>query len=519
MIVGAGTGGTLTANRLRREHGEDVSITVIDEPGDHVYQPGLLFLPFGLTEPADIVRPRSRQLHDGIEFRPGAVDRVEVSTGMVHLEDGSEVGYDVLVIASGSRLLPEETEGLEDAFANGRAFSFYDLEGAVALRDALDGFTGGRIVINPVDMPIKCPVAPLEFCFLADWFFHREGLRDQVEITYVTPLDGAFTKPVASRELGGLLESKAVAMEAEFATGEVDGDGGRIVSWDQREVGFDILVSIPVHGGAEFVNRSPGLGDELGFVKTDAHSLQSTAAPNVFAIGDATNLPTSKAGSVTHFEGETLTANIDRYLKGRGARGKFRRARQLLHRDRLPQGAADRLQLRRRAVAGPLPGEPRRTATAERIKVEPHGETRFPALLLARPSAGPRRSRCRGADVNGRQAAGPQRTRSCRMSTVTYAGTPVEVDAEGFLEDPAQWNEQVAGQIAAENGIPELNERHWMVVNYMRDTYLEEGSAPSIRSLGKASGVPIKELYELFPKGPAKLAAKIGGIPKPRGCI
>ncbi len=323
MIVGAGTGGTLTANRLRREHGEDVSITVIDEPGDHVYQPGLLFLPFGLTEPADIVRPRSRQLHDGIEFRPGAVDRVEVSTGMVHLEDGSEVGYDVLVIASGSRLLPEETEGLEDAFANGRAFSFYDLEGAVALRDALDGFTGGRIVINPVDMPIKCPVAPLEFCFLADWFFHREGLRDQVEITYVTPLDGAFTKPVASRELGGLLESKAVAMEAEFATGEVDGDGGRIVSWDQREVGFDILVSIPVHGGAEFVNRSPGLGDELGFVKTDAHSLQSTAAPNVFAIGDATNLPTSKAGSVTHFEGETLTANIDRHLKGQELEGSF----------------------------------------------------------------------------------------------------------------------------------------------------------------------------------------------------
>ena len=323
MIIGAGTGGTLTANRLRREYGDDVSITVIDEEGDHVYQPGLLFLPFGLTEPADIVRPRSRQLHDGIEFRPGAVDRVEVSTETVHLGDGSEVGYDVLVIASGSRLLPEETEGLEDAFANGRAFSFYDLDDAVALRDALAGFTGGRLVVNPIDMPIKCPVAPLEFCFLADWFFHREGLRDQVEITYVTPLDGAFTKPVASRELGGLLESKGIAMEPEFATGEVDGDGGRLVSWDQREVDFDLLVAIPVHGGAEFVTRSPGLGDELGFVKTDAHTLQSAAAPNVFAIGDATNLPTSKAGSVTHFEGETLTANIDRHLKGEELAGSF----------------------------------------------------------------------------------------------------------------------------------------------------------------------------------------------------
>ena len=323
MIIGAGTGGTLTANRLRRQYGDDVSITVIDEEGDHVYQPGLLFLPFGLTEPADIVRPRSRQLHDGIEFRPGAVDRVEVSTETVHLGDGSEVGYDVLVVASGSRLLPEETEGLEDAFANGRAFSFYDLDDAAALRDALAGFTGGRLVVNAIDMPIKCPVAPLEFCFLADWFFHREGLRDQVEITYVTPLDGAFTKPVASRELGGLLESKGITMEPEFATGEVDGDGARIVSWDQREVGFDLLVAIPVHGGAEFVSRSPGLGDELGFVKTDAHTLQSAAAPNVFAIGDATNLPTSKAGSVTHFEGETLTANIERHLNGEELEGSF----------------------------------------------------------------------------------------------------------------------------------------------------------------------------------------------------
>jgi tRNA 2-thiouridine synthesizing protein E len=105
------------------------------------------------------------------------------------------------------------------------------------------------------------------------------------------------------------------------------------------------------------------------------------------------------------------------------------------------------------------------------------------------------------------------------MSTVTYAGTPVEVDAEGFLEDPAQWNEQVGEQIAAENGIAELTDRHWMVVNYMRDSYLENGTAPSIRRLGKASGVPIKELYSLFPKGPAKLAAKVAGIPKPRGCI
>lgn len=105
------------------------------------------------------------------------------------------------------------------------------------------------------------------------------------------------------------------------------------------------------------------------------------------------------------------------------------------------------------------------------------------------------------------------------MTTVTYAGTPVEVDAEGFLSDTGQWNEQVAAEIAAQSGIEQLTDRHWLVVNFMRDTYLESGSAPSIRTLGKASGVPIKELYQLFPKGPAKLAAKVAGIPKPRGCI
>ena len=105
------------------------------------------------------------------------------------------------------------------------------------------------------------------------------------------------------------------------------------------------------------------------------------------------------------------------------------------------------------------------------------------------------------------------------MSTATYAGTPVEVDAEGFMTDPQQWNEQIAAEIASEAGIPQLTDRHWQVVNFMRNAYLEKGEAPSIRTLGKASGVQIKELYQLFPKGPAKLAAKIAGIPKPRGCI
>jgi sulfide:quinone oxidoreductase len=317
VILGGGTGGTLVANRLRKLYPEaELSIEVVDQDDRHVYQPGLLFVPFGLTHTEDIVRSRRRQLHKGISFRNVAIDRVETEANEVHLADGMVLGYDVLVIATGAILVPEETEGLTGPGWNEQVFTFYTPEGAAALEAALADFDGGRIVVNVVDMPIKCPVAPLEFSFLADWYFHQRGIRDRVQLTYVTPLDGAFTKPVASQHLGGMLEEKGIELITEFNTGEVDGAGGRLVSYDEREVPFDLAVVIPLHGGAEYVGRSPGLGDDLNFVPTDQRTLQSEAAPNVFVIGDATNVPASKAGSVTHFEGETLVDNIDRFLAG-----------------------------------------------------------------------------------------------------------------------------------------------------------------------------------------------------------
>jgi sulfide:quinone oxidoreductase len=312
VILGGGTGGTLVANRLQRLYGDDAEIVVVDHDDRHVYQPGLLFVPFGLAEPDDIVRPRSRQLRDGIEFRLAEVARVETAENTVWLEGGDRLPYDVLVVATGARLQPEETEGL---VWGEKVHTFYTLERAVALRDALENFEGGRLVVNMIDMPIKCPVAPLEFCFLADWFFKERFIRFGVELTYATPLDAAFTKPVSAEHLATLLEEKGVQLETEFATGRVEAEQGRLVSWDDRELPFDLLVSIPAHGGAAFVERSPGLGDELGFVRTDPHTLQSTAAENVFAVGDAAGVPTSKAGSVTHFEGETLVENIRRFLE------------------------------------------------------------------------------------------------------------------------------------------------------------------------------------------------------------
>ncbi|HZE07020.1 MAG TPA: FAD/NAD(P)-binding oxidoreductase [Solirubrobacteraceae bacterium] len=323
VILGGGTGGTLTANRLRRQLGDAAHITVIDRDDRHVYQPGLLFIPFGLTEPEDIVRSRAAQLHAGIKFRLGEVERVQTASDRVLLTDGEEIPYDVLVIASGAELLPGETEGLTGPGWNENMFTFYTLEGAVGLREALRDLRRGRLVVNMIDLPIKCPVAPLEFSFLADWYLRQRGVRDDVELVCATPLDAAFTQPVAARRIGSLMSDKGITLVTEFATGQVDGDGGQLISWDDRTLDFSLLVSIPLHGGAAYVSRSPGLGDELGFVEADRRTLQSKAAPNVFAIGDATDAPTSKAGSVTHFEGETLVANVCHFLAGEPLQATF----------------------------------------------------------------------------------------------------------------------------------------------------------------------------------------------------
>jgi sulfide:quinone oxidoreductase len=317
VILGGGTGGTMTANRLRRRYEPaEASIAVVDRDDRHVYQPGLLFVPFGLAHGDEIVRSRKRQLRAGIEFHESAVEQVVLEEDRVVLANGTRLPYDVLVVASGAVLQPEETEGLSGPGWNERVFTFYDLSGAEQLARALDAFDGGRLVVSLVDMPIKCPVAPLEFAFLADWYLAERGIRDAVELTYVTPLDAAFTKPVASARLAGLLEEKGIGLVTEFATGEVDGAHGRLVSWDEREIPFDLLVTVPAHGGAPYVTRSEGLGDVLGFVPTDPRTLQSLARPNVFVLGDATNVPTSKAGSVTHFEGEVIEENVDRFLAG-----------------------------------------------------------------------------------------------------------------------------------------------------------------------------------------------------------
>jgi sulfide:quinone oxidoreductase len=317
VVLGGGTGGTMAANRLRRRlDAGEATVHVVDRDDRHVYQPGLLFVPFGLAHVDEIVRPRRRQLRNGIVFHEGGVESVDLERERVVLDDGSLLPYDVLVVATGARLQPEETEGLTGPGWMERVFTFYTPGGAEALEGALAGFDGGRLVVGFVDLPLKCPVAPLEFAFLADWYLRERGVRAHTELVFATPLDGAFTKPIASRQLAGLLAEKEIELVTEFAAGSVDGAAGRMTSYAGDALDFDLLVTLPLHGGAGFLERSPGLADSLGFVPTDRRTLRAAAAPNVFALGDATDLPTSKAGSVTHFEAEVLADNVVRHLAG-----------------------------------------------------------------------------------------------------------------------------------------------------------------------------------------------------------
>lgn len=316
VILGAGTAGTMIANRMRARLPARWDLTVVDPEPNHLYQPGLLFLPFGARNETKMMRPRARTLDRSIRWIRKAVEIVDPDARDVALKGGDRLRYDLLVVASGSRIRPEETLGMLGPEWHRSIYDFYTLEGAQALRDALAGFPGGRLVLNAVEMPIKCPVAPMEFLFLADEFFVRRGIRDKVELTYVTPLDGAFTRPMCNKALSYLLAKKGIRIETDFGAAEVDAEGRKLRSFDDREVAYDLLVSVPAHGGAPFVEAS-GLGNEMGFVPTHPNTLQAKGHDDIFVLGDATDLPSSKAGSVAHFQSEVLEENLLRAMSGR----------------------------------------------------------------------------------------------------------------------------------------------------------------------------------------------------------
>ncbi len=323
LILGGGTAGTMMANKLAPVlNAREWQVTIVDNTEEHYYQPGFLFVPFGGYRLQDIVKPRRQYLPAGVKLVVSSIDHIEADKNKVVLGDQSILPYDYLIIATGADIHPEQTEGLVDDEWGKTKFDFYTPRGAELLAQFLKGWQGGKLVVNPIEMPIKCPVAPLEFLFLADAYFTERGIRDKVELNLVTPLSGAFTKPKASQILGDLLGRKRINVTPDFGLARVDSKEKKLVGWDDTEVGYDLLVSVPTNMGDPCIGRS-GLGDELNYVATDKQTLLAKGLENVFVIGDATNLPSSKAGSVVHFQSEILFENFLEHIDKRPMPARF----------------------------------------------------------------------------------------------------------------------------------------------------------------------------------------------------
>ncbi|MBF0280000.1 MAG: CBS domain-containing protein [SAR324 cluster bacterium] len=324
LILGAGTGGTLVANLLAGKLDlKEWSITVIDKSAEHVYQPGLIFIPFKLYEyegKKDVVKPITDPLSKKVDFVQGEIVSIDHDHKKVETNQGV-FEYDWLVCSMGCHIAPDEVDGLEEAMGND-VHTFYTLEGALAFQKAIKNMKEGKLVLNVAEMPIKCPVAPIEFVFLADYYFRMQGVRDQVEISFVTPLEGVFTKPIASRILGEIAAEKQIEVVPKFSIESVDQEKKTIHSYENATLDYDLLCTIPPNLGPDVVADSD-IGDATGYIHTDQRTLKSKKAEQVFVIGDNTNVPTSKAGSVVHFQAETVVENIIREINGQKALPSF----------------------------------------------------------------------------------------------------------------------------------------------------------------------------------------------------
>ncbi len=314
VILGAGCGGTMMANKMRKHLDDDWRITLIDKDNIHDYQPGYLFVPFDINKPNEIRRSKREFIKPGIDFVISRLVNVDWDKMEITTATEGKFSYDVLIMSTGCDIRPEEVEGLAEGWHND-IHGFYRFDDCRELGKALKKFKGGKLVINIAEMPIKCPVAPLEFAFLADWWFHKQGIRNKVEIEFVTPLSGAFTKPVATRVLTDACLDKNIKITPNFALGSVDHTNKIIESFDGTQVNYDLLVSIPPNFGSQVMIDS-GVSDPMGYIPVDKHTLQPKDRDNVWVLGDGTNVPTSKAGAVAHFQGDIIHENIMAYVSG-----------------------------------------------------------------------------------------------------------------------------------------------------------------------------------------------------------
>jgi sulfide:quinone oxidoreductase len=314
VILGAGTGGAITANNLAYRLSDEirsgnVKITVIDKNEYHYYQPGFLFIALSLMTPKEITRHVKSVLVPGINFIKDEVSRVDLNNRIVYTMSGKQLNYDYLVISTGARLDLDSVPGIKGVD------HFYSLDAALRLRDKITKFEGGNIVVTVGGLPYKCPPAPLEMTFLLESYFRKIGKRNNVEITYAYPLPRVFTIQNVSDVTTKLLEERGVKTSLMFNVESIDTEKREIKSVEGETLKYDLAIVIPPHKGAEVIEKS-GIGDEEGWIPTDKYTLNIKGHDDAYAIGDATNIPTSKAGSVADFEASVVVSRIVDDLQG-----------------------------------------------------------------------------------------------------------------------------------------------------------------------------------------------------------
>jgi sulfide:quinone oxidoreductase len=317
LILGGGVGGTLTANLLarklrRRIKAGEVTITVVDQTGQHVYQPGFMYIAMGGERADRLQRPERGLLDSRVTLVVGEVRSVDAASRTVDLVDGLPLSYDYLVLATGSRIVPEAIEHFDT-----EAQHFYTAAAALELRRALDSFTGGRIVIGIAGMPYKCPPAPLEVAFLIEAELRQRGLRDKTELHFCSPIGRAFTIESVSEMATPILEAKGIELHTFFNVEAIDADRHVVQSLEGEELPYELLILVPPHKGQQFLMDSGLAPAPGGWLPTDRATLQVGGRPDIFALGDATDLPLSKAGSTAHFEAPVVTERIVAAVEGR----------------------------------------------------------------------------------------------------------------------------------------------------------------------------------------------------------
>lgn len=312
VILGGGVGGTVCANLVAKQTNGDANVTVVDATGTHVYQPGFLYVAVGKEKPSSLQHPESDLLRPGVSLVVDRAMQVDPVVQTVRLLSGKTLHYDQLLLATGSRAVMDEVPGAVTAY------DFYTMTGARRLFEALQAFQGGTIVVGVAGIPYKCPPAPVEFVFLLDDYLRARGLRDKSQIKLLSPLNRAFTIEATSKLVQPILAERGIELTGFFNVESVDPVARTVTSLEGETVGYDLLVLVPPHRGAKVIEDS-GLGDERGWVPVDKNTLKHNRFQNIWAIGDTTNIPISKSGSVAHYEASVAAEGIAAAARGEPA--------------------------------------------------------------------------------------------------------------------------------------------------------------------------------------------------------